>query len=81
MIKPMSSGKLSDAMKNEEDVDTDGAEVKSQVPAEPALVDGLDYYIESGLMVFTAHFLRRRGYCCNNGCRHCPYQDSQNGMR
>ena len=23
--------------------------------------------------VFTADFLRRRGYCCTNGCRHCPY--------
>ena len=23
--------------------------------------------------VFTADFLRRRGYCCGSGCRHCPY--------
>ena len=23
--------------------------------------------------VFTADYLRRRGYCCTNGCRHCPY--------
>ena len=27
----------------------------------------------SGLSVFTAVFLARRGYCCNSGCRHCPY--------
>jgi hypothetical protein len=20
-------------------------------------------------------FLRRRGYCCDSGCRHCPYSD------
>jgi len=33
----------------------------------------LDYYIENGLMVFTAAFLRKRGYCCKSGCRHCPY--------
>lgn len=39
----------------------------------PPLVEGLDYYIESGLMVFTAHYLRNRGYCCQSGCRHCPY--------
>ncbi len=28
---------------------------------------------ESGLAVFTAHGLRRRGRCCGSGCRHCPY--------
>ena len=27
----------------------------------------------SGLSVFTAEFLARRGYCCESGCRHCPY--------
>jgi hypothetical protein len=27
----------------------------------------------SGLSVFTADFLRARGYCCESGCRHCPY--------
>ena len=39
----------------------------------PPLVEGVDYYIEDGLTVFTAHFLRNRGYCCQSGCRHCPY--------
>jgi hypothetical protein len=37
------------------------------------LVAGRDYYLESGLLVFTAAFLRERGYCCESGCRHCPY--------
>ncbi len=32
-----------------------------------------DYYLENGLMVFTAAFLKRRGFCCRSGCRHCPY--------
>ena len=32
-----------------------------------------DYYLDDGLMVFTAAFLKRRGYCCESGCRHCPY--------
>lgn len=32
-----------------------------------------DYYIENGFYVFTEAFLRKRGYCCSNGCRHCPY--------
>lgn len=28
---------------------------------------------ETGLFVLTAAFLRDRGHCCGNGCRHCPY--------
>jgi Family of unknown function (DUF5522) len=39
----------------------------------PKFVEGVDYYFENGLMVLTAHFLKKRGYCCDNGCRHCPY--------
>ena len=37
------------------------------------LIEGVDYYVENGLFVFTAEYLRERGYCCNSGCRHCPY--------
>lgn len=37
------------------------------------LVEGIDYYIENGLYVFTERYLLARGYCCKNGCRHCPY--------
>ncbi|MGO4998099.1 DUF5522 domain-containing protein [Oceanisphaera sp. W20_SRM_FM3] len=33
-----------------------------------------DYYIENGYSVFTAVFHLKRGYCCGNGCRHCPYK-------
>jgi hypothetical protein len=29
----------------------------------------------TGYEVFTADFLLSRGYCCGNGCRHCPYPD------
>jgi len=33
-----------------------------------------DYYIDAdGKFVFTAHYLKKRGYCCQNGCIHCPY--------
>lgn len=39
----------------------------------PPLREGEDYYIENGMMVFTAAFLKNRGYCCESGCRHCPY--------
>lgn len=38
-----------------------------------SLTEGVDYYIENGLYVFTAQYLRKRGYCCGSGCRHCPY--------
>jgi iron complex transport system substrate-binding protein len=34
---------------------------------------GKDYYLEGEALVFTADYLRRRGYCCDSGCRHCPY--------
>ena len=37
------------------------------------LVEGIDYYLENGRFVFTEHYLRKRGYCCQSGCRHCPY--------
>jgi iron complex transport system substrate-binding protein len=37
------------------------------------LLEGKDYHLENGVMVFTADYLRGRGYCCDNGCRYCPY--------
>ena len=39
------------------------------------LVENEDYYMERGRMVFTARYHLRRGYCCEQGCRHCPYED------
>jgi hypothetical protein len=39
------------------------------------LVEGVDYTVEDGKLVFTAHYLRERGHCCNSGCRNCPYRD------
>ena len=40
---------------------------------QPLLIEGEDYYVENGLMVLTARYLLRRGYCCEQGCRNCPY--------
>ena len=38
------------------------------------LIEGEDfYYSEQGLIVLTASYHLERGYCCGNGCRHCPY--------
>ena len=36
------------------------------------------YYLDlNGLLVFTEKYHLERGYCCNNGCRHCPYRKSE----
>ncbi len=33
-----------------------------------------DFYLdENGNTVFTAQFHLKRGYCCKNKCRHCPW--------
>ena len=37
------------------------------------LEEGIDFYYEGPYMVFTEKYLRDRGYCCESGCRHCPY--------
>jgi len=49
----------------------------SDITSPPTLVDGEDYYCEGSAIVFTAHYLLRRGYCCESGCRHCPYETAQ----
>lgn len=41
--------------------------------AGPTLTEGVDYYLEGTAFVFTAAYHLRRGTCCGNGCRHCPY--------
>jgi hypothetical protein len=39
-----------------------------------SLQQGIDYYFnEQGLMVFTEAYHLKRGYCCQSGCKHCPY--------
>ncbi len=48
-------------------------EVKPQKEEREKFTEGVDYYFEDGLMVLTERFLLRRGYCCENSCRHCPY--------
>lgn len=37
-----------------------------------------DYYIDQdGNLVMTKEFLKKRGFCCGNGCRHCPYPEKK----
>lgn len=38
------------------------------------LVEGEDYYYnEQGYVVLTAKYHLQKGFCCGNGCKHCPY--------
>lgn len=37
-------------------------------------MDPEDFYLnDKGYMVFTEKYHLKRGYCCKNGCKHCPY--------
>ncbi len=31
------------------------------------------YYNEKGYIVLTSVYHSKKGYCCGNGCLHCPY--------
>lgn len=33
-----------------------------------------DFYLEGDTVIFTEQFHIKRGSCCGNGCRHCPYE-------
>ena len=39
------------------------------------LIENIDYTKEDGNMVFSAWYHLKRGECCGNGCRNCPYGD------
>ncbi|HTW46333.1 MAG TPA: DUF5522 domain-containing protein [Acidobacteriaceae bacterium] len=45
----------------------------------PSLVEGEDYYMDGPYLVFTEAYHRKRGYCCNSGCRHCPWRAAATG--
>ncbi|MDQ3687102.1 MAG: DUF5522 domain-containing protein, partial [Acidobacteriota bacterium] len=44
------------------------------------LREGEDFYREGAALVFTASYHLQRGYCCESGCRHCPYRKAANNM-
>ena len=38
------------------------------------LIEGLHYYYnKEGLIVLTERYHLEKGYCCGNGCLHCPF--------
>jgi hypothetical protein len=70
---------LSQAISNSKSSRLDDAAAPSSAEtssiSQPVLVEGEDYYREGTMIVFTARYHLRRGYCCHSGCRHCPYQE------
>lgn len=38
--------------------------------------EGDYYFTDDGLMVFTKEYHLKRGFCCKNNCRHCPWNKS-----
>ena len=47
--------------------------VRAEMTATP-LDAAEDFYLDpGGQTVFTAAYHLKRGYCCNSGCRHCPF--------
>ncbi len=45
---------------------------KATVPS-AIISGGEEWYMENGFLVFTEVYHLKRGYCCKNACRHCPY--------
>ena len=47
---------------------------RSPLPTRPhEFIEGLHFYRDNGNWVFTEFYYIQRGYCCQNGCRHCAY--------
>ncbi|HMJ71665.1 MAG TPA: DUF5522 domain-containing protein [Cyclobacteriaceae bacterium] len=51
----------------------DGKDQKKDDEKDEKREEPVMFYIENGLMVFTREYHLKRGYCCESGCRHCPY--------
>ena len=40
-----------------------------------------DYYTSGeGYIIFTEKYHLKRGYCCKNICKHCPYGFNENNI-
>jgi hypothetical protein len=44
------------------------------VTTQPFLEKVHFYYNQQGMMVLTEQYHLERGYCCGNGCLHCPFE-------
>ncbi|HEY9745124.1 MAG TPA: DUF5522 domain-containing protein [Oculatellaceae cyanobacterium] len=54
---------------------TQSAQADYQLVHDQAVAQGKHSYIDpqTGYSVFTELGLKERGFCCQSGCRHCPY--------
>ncbi len=59
-------------MSKPDQLKTDPQTAPAQTP--DAALEPEDFYYEGPYLVFTARYHLKRGYCCNSGCRHCPYK-------
>ena len=39
------------------------------------------YYSKEGYIIFTQKYHLKRGYCCQNNCKHCPYKKNIKARR
>ena len=53
----------------------------SEFSNKPDLEPDEFYYSDAGYIIFTEKYLLKRGYCCQNGCKHCPYGFNKNSGR
>lgn len=47
-------------------------------PSDPPETEEEDYYFDGPYLVFTEAYHLKRGFCCQSGCRHCPYGFAKN---
>lgn len=56
--------------------------IQQRMKANIPLEEGDFYLSEEGYRVFTVQYHLKRGYCCESGCRHCPYgYDAKSGRQ
>jgi hypothetical protein len=42
-------------------------------------IEGEDYDLLNGRVIFSEKYLKERGACCGNKCEFCPYTDNIKG--
>ncbi len=42
-------------------------------------IEGKDYYLINGRVIFSESYLKDRGSCCGNDCQFCPYTEKAKG--
>ena len=49
--------------------------LEQKFPLKEELIEHVDYYWDGlGRWVFTEKYHLKRGFCCQNRCKHCPYK-------